>query len=102
MAAAGARAVLKRASPRESSFEIALRSDFLWVETASDATAVMTEAVGTASRGRLMVEGAGQIEGLGGVVRRPGLRPAFATTAGTRRRDEGSRRAADSTGSEDR
>ena len=69
MAAAGARAVLKRTSPRETSFEIALRSDFLWVETAPDETAVMTEAVGAASHGQLMVEGAGQIEGLGGVVR---------------------------------
>ena len=69
MAAAGARAVLKHASPRESSFEIALRSDFLWTETASDGTAALAEAVGTASRGRLMLEGAGQIQGLGGVVR---------------------------------
>ena len=49
--------------------EIALRSDFLWTETASDETAALAEAVGTASRGRLMLEGAGQIQGLGGVVR---------------------------------
>ena len=49
--------------------EIALRSDFLWTETASDGTAALAEAVGTASRGRLMLEGAGQIQGLGGVVR---------------------------------
>ena len=65
MAAAGARAVLMGAG----ALEIALRSDFLWTETASDGTAALAEAVGTASRGRLMLEGAGQIQGLGGVVR---------------------------------
>ena len=65
MAAAGARAVLMGAG----GLEIALRSDFLWTETSSDGTAALAEAVGTASRGRLMLEGAGQIQGLGGVVR---------------------------------
>ena len=65
MAAAGARAVLMGAG----GLEIALRSDFLWTETSSDGTATLAEAVGTASRGRLMLEGAGQIQGLGGVVR---------------------------------
>ena len=65
MAAAGARAVLMGAG----GLEIALRSDFLWTETSSDGTAALAEAVGTASRGRLMLEGVGQIQGLGGVVR---------------------------------
>ena len=65
MAAAGARAVLMGAG----GLEIALRSDLLWTETSSDGTAALAEAVGTASRGRLMLEGAGQIQGLGGVVR---------------------------------
>ena len=65
MAAAGARAVLMGAG----GLEIALRSDFLWTETSSDGTAALAEVVGTASRGRLMLEGAGQIQGLGGVVR---------------------------------
>ena len=65
MAAAGARAVLMGAG----GLEIALRSDFLWTETSSDGTAALAEAVGTASRGRLMLEGAGQIQRLGGVVR---------------------------------
>ena len=65
MAAAGTRAVLMGAG----GLEIALRSDFLWTETSSDGTAALAEAVGTASRGRLMLEGAGQIQGLGGVVR---------------------------------
>ena len=65
MGALGARAVLMGAG----GLEIALRSDFLWTETASDGTAALAEAVGTASRGRLMLEGAGQIQGLGGVVR---------------------------------
>ena len=65
MAAAGARAVLMGAG----GLEIALRSDVLWTETSSDGTAALAEAVGTASRGRLMLEGAGQIQGLGGVVR---------------------------------
>ena len=55
MAAAGARAVLMGAG----GLEIALRSDFLWTETSSDGTAALAEAVGTASRGRLMLEGAG-------------------------------------------
>ena len=65
MGALGARAVLMGAG----GLEIALRSDFLWTETSSDGTAALAEAVGTASRGRLMLEGAGQIQGLGGVVR---------------------------------
>ena len=65
MGALGARAVLMGAG----GLEIALRSDLLWTETASDGTAALAEAVGTASRGRLMLEGAGQIQGLGGVVR---------------------------------
>ena len=65
MGALGARAVLMGAG----ALEIALRSDFLWTETSSDGTAALAEAVGTASRGRLMLEGAGQIQGLGGVVR---------------------------------
>ena len=65
MGALGARAVLMGAG----ALEIALRSDLLWTETSSDGTAALAEAVGTASRGRLMLEGAGQIQGLGGVVR---------------------------------
>ena len=65
MGALGGRAVLMGAG----GLEIALRSDLLWTETASDGTAALAEAVGTASRGRLMLEGAGQIQGLGGVVR---------------------------------
>ena len=65
MGALGGRAVLMGAG----GLEIALRSDFLWTETSSDGTAALAEAVGTASRGRLMLEGAGQIQGLGGVVR---------------------------------
>ena len=65
MGALGARAVLMGAG----GLEIALRSDLLWTETSSDGTAALAEAVGTASRGRLMLEGAGQIQGLGGVVR---------------------------------
>ena len=65
MGALGARAVLMGAG----GLEIALRSDFLWTETSSDGTAALAEVVGTASRGRLMLEGAGQIQGLGGVVR---------------------------------
>ena len=69
MAAAGARAVLRRLSRAESSLEIVLRSDLLWTETSSDETTALAEAVGTASRGRLLIEGVGQIQGLGGVVR---------------------------------
>ena len=69
MAAAGARAVLRRLSRAESSLEIVLRSDLLWTETSSDETTALAEAVGTASRGRLLIEGAGQIQGLGGIVR---------------------------------
>ena len=65
MAALGGRAVLMGAG----ALEIALRSDLLWTETSSDGTAALAEAVGTASRGRLMLEGAGRIQGLGGVVR---------------------------------
>ncbi len=69
MAAAGARAVLRRLSRAESSLEIVLRSDLLWTETSSDETTALAEAVGTASRGRLLIEGEGQIQGLGGIVR---------------------------------
>ena len=65
MGALGGRAVLAGAG----ALEIALRSDLLWTETSSDETAGLAEAVGTASRGRLMLEGAGRIQGLGGVVR---------------------------------
>ena len=69
MAAAGARAVLRRLSRASSSLEIALRSDLLWTETSSDETTVLAEATGSASRGRLLIEGTGQIQGLGGIVR---------------------------------
>ncbi len=65
MGAAGVRAVLTGAG----ALEIALSSDFLWTETTSAASAVLAEAAGTASRGRLMLEGAGRIRGLGGVIR---------------------------------
>ena len=65
MGALGGRAVLAGGG----ALEIALRSDLLWTETSSDETAGLAEAVGTASRGRLMLEGAGRIQGLGGVVR---------------------------------
>ena len=65
MGALGGRAVLAGAG----ALEIALRSDLLWTETSSDETTGLAEAVGTASRGRLMLEGAGRIQGLGGVVR---------------------------------
>ena len=65
MGALGGRAVLAGGG----ALEIALRSDLLWTETSSDETAGLAEAVGTASRGRLMLEGAGRIRGLGGVVR---------------------------------
>ena len=65
MGALGGRAVLAGAG----ALEIALRSDLLWTETSSDETAGLAEAVGTASRGRLMLEGAGRIQGLGGVMR---------------------------------
>ena len=65
MGALGGRAVLAGAG----ALEIALRSDLLWTETSSDETAGLAEAVGTASRGRLMLEGTGRIRGLGGVVR---------------------------------
>ena len=64
MGAAGARAVVVGGG----GLEIALRSDLLWTETSSDGTAALAEAVGTASRGRLILEGAGRIRGLGGVV----------------------------------
>ena len=69
MAAAGARAVLKRANPAASSFEIALRSDMLWTTTSSEEAGALAEASGTASRGRLLLESGAQIYGLGGVVR---------------------------------
>ncbi len=65
MGALGGRAVLAGAG----ALEIALRSDLLWTETSSDETAGLAEAVGTASRGRLMLESTGRIQGLGGVVR---------------------------------
>ena len=65
MGALGGRAVLAGAG----ALEIALRSDLLWTETSSDESAALAEAVGTASRGRLMLEGTGRIQGLGGVVR---------------------------------
>ena len=65
MGALGGRAVLAGAG----ALEVALRSDLLWTETSSDETAGLAEAVGTASRGRLMLEGTGRIRGLGGVVR---------------------------------
>ena len=65
MGALGGRAVLAGGG----ALEIALRSDLLWTETSSDEAAGLAEAVGTASRGRLMLEGAGRIQGLGGVVR---------------------------------
>ena len=97
MAAAGARAVLMGAG----GLEIALRSDFLWTETSSDGTATLAEAVGTASRGRLMLEGAGQIQGSEASCV-PRSRAVCATTAGTRRPDGDSRWAADSTGPGDR
>ena len=70
MAALGGRAVLRRAGGEsESSIEIALRSDLLWTSTSSDRAGVLAEATGRASRGRLMLEGAGRISGLGGVLR---------------------------------
>ena len=65
MGAIGGRAVLMGAG----ALEIALRSDLLWTETSSDGTSALAEAVGTASRGRLMLEGAGRIQGLGGIMR---------------------------------
>ena len=69
MAALGGRAVLRRAGATGSSLEIALRSDLLWTSTSSDRAGVLAEATGSASRGRLMLEGAGRISGLGGVLR---------------------------------
>ena len=69
MAVLGGRAVLRRAGSAESSFEIAQRSDMLWTSTSSDEAGVLAEATGTASRGRLMLEGAGRASGLGGVLR---------------------------------
>ena len=69
MAALGGRAVLRRAGATGSSVEIALRSDLLWTSTSSDKADVLAEATGTARRGRLMLEGAGQFSGLGGVLR---------------------------------
>ena len=68
MAVVGGRAVL-RAGESDSSLEIALRSDMLWTSTSSDEAGVLAEATGVASRGRLMLEGAGQVSGLGGVLR---------------------------------
>ena len=69
MAALGGRAVLRRAGATGSSLEIALRSDLLWTSTSSDRAGVLAEATGMASRGRLMLEGAGRVSGLGGVLR---------------------------------
>ena len=69
MAALGGRSVLRRAGATESSLEIALRSDLLWTTTSSDEVGVLAEATGTGSRGRLMIEGAGRISGLGGILR---------------------------------
>ena len=69
MAALGGRAVLRRAGATGSSIEIALRSDLLWTSTSSDRAGVLAEATGRASRGRLMLEGAGRVSGLGGVLR---------------------------------
>ena len=69
MAVLGGRAVLRRAGAAESHLEIALRSDMLWTSTSSDRAGVLAEATGVASRGRLMLEGAGQISRLGGVLR---------------------------------
>ena len=69
MAALGGRAVLRRAGATGSSLEIALRSDLLWTSTSSDRAGVLAEATGRASRGRLMLEGAGRVSGLGGVLR---------------------------------
>ena len=68
MAVVGGRAVL-RAGESDSSLEIALRSDMLWTSTSSEEAGVLAEATGVASRGRLMLEGAGQVSGLGGVLR---------------------------------
>ena len=65
MGALGGRAVLAGTG----ALEIALRSDLLWTETSSGETAGLAEALGSASRGRLMLEGAGRIQGLGGVIR---------------------------------
>ena len=69
MAALGGRVVLRRASETESSLKLALRSDMLWTSTSSDEAGALAEATGTASRGRLMLEGGGRISGLGGVLR---------------------------------
>ena len=65
MGALGARAVLTGAG----ALEIALLSDVLWTETSSTESTALAEAVGTASRGRLMLEATGRIQALGGVVR---------------------------------
>ena len=69
MAALGGRAVLRRANPTASSFDIAMRSDLLWTTTSSADTAALPEATGTASRGRLLLESGARIYGLGGVLR---------------------------------
>ena len=68
MAVVGGRAVL-RPGESDSPLEVALRSDMLWTSTSSDEAGVLAEATGVASRGRLMLEGAGQLSGLGGVLR---------------------------------
>ena len=97
MGALGGRAVLMGAS----ALEIALRSDLLWTETSSDGTAALAEAVGTASRGRLMLEGAGRIRGLGGVMR-PRVEGGVRYDGGDAETGQGFEVAADSTGPGDR
>ena len=68
MAVVGGRAVLRAAGATGSSFELALRSDMLWTSTSSAEAGVLAEATGGASRGRVMLEGTGRIQGLGGVL----------------------------------
>ena len=69
MAVLGGRLTLGRSRPSESSLEVALRSDVLWTRTSSEEAGVLAEATGIASRGRLMLEGAGRFSGRGGVLR---------------------------------
>ena len=69
MAAVGGRALLRSVGATESSLEIALRSDLLWTRTSSEEARALAEATGTSSRGRLMLEGAGRVSGMGGVLR---------------------------------
>ena len=68
MAVVGGRAVLRAAGATGSSFELALRSDMLWTSTSSAEAGVLAEATGVASQGRVMLEGTGRIQGLGGVL----------------------------------